>query len=119
MTTLHPEDLALLTDLYELTIAQNYFQEGHNGLATFSLFIRGYPRHRGLLVACGLEDVLRYLEGLCFPSSAIDYLYRTGIFDHDFLGYLKGLRFSGAVWAIPEGRLFFANEPILEVSAHH
>jgi nicotinate phosphoribosyltransferase len=111
------EDMSLLTDLYELTMAQSYFQEEHNDLATFSLFIRKYPPHRGFFVSCGLEDVLRYLEGLRFTPGAIDRLHRTGIFSDDFLEYLKGLRFTGVVRAIPEGRLFFVDEPVLEVTA--
>ena len=112
-----PEDMPLLTDLYELTMAQSYFQENHNDLATFSLFIRKYPSHRSFFVSCGLEDVLRYLEAFCFTPEAIDRLHRTGIFTGDFLEYLGGLHFTGVVRAIPEGRLFFCDEPILEVTA--
>jgi nicotinate phosphoribosyltransferase len=112
-----PEDMSLLTDLYELTMAQSYFREGHNDLATFSLFIRRYPPHRGFFVSCGLEDVLRYLEGFRFTPGAIDRLHRTSIFSDDFLEYLEGLRFTGEVRAIPEGHLFFRDEPVLEVTA--
>jgi nicotinate phosphoribosyltransferase len=111
------EDLSLLTDLYELTMAQGYFQEEHNDLATFSLFIRKFPPHRGYLVSCGLEDVLRYLEEFHFTSGAIDKLHSTGIFSGAFLEYLKELHFTGTVRAIPEGRLFFCDEPVLEVTA--
>ena len=114
---LPPEQLALLTDLYQLTMAQTYFHEGHNGEATFSLFIRRYPPNRGFFVSCGLEEVLRYLEALRFSSDATDRLRSTGVFSDEFLKYLKGLRFTGEVRAIPEGRLFFANEPVLEVTA--
>jgi len=111
------EDMALLTDLYELTMAQSYFHEDHNEPATFSLFIRKYPPNRGFFVSCGLEDVLRYLEDFRFTIKAIDWLHRTKIFSDDFLDYLKELRFIGEVRAIPEGRLFFVNEPVLEVTA--
>ncbi len=111
------EDVALLTDLYELTMAQGYLHEGHNEPATFSLFIRKYPPNRGFFVSCGLEDVLRYLESFRFTPKALDQLHRTGIFSDDFLDYLKELRFSGEVRAIPEGRLFFVDEPVLEVTA--
>ncbi len=110
-------DMPLLTDLYELTMAQSYFHEDHNEQATFSLFIRKYPPDRGFFVSCGLEDVLRYLEGFRFTSQAIDRLHRTGIFSDYFLEYLKGLRFTGEVRAISEGRLFFCDEPVLEVTA--
>ena len=111
------EDMSLLTDLYQLTMAQGYFREDHNEPATFSLFIRKYPPHRGYFVSCGLQDVLDYLEAFHFTSGAIDRLRDTGIFADDFLDYLKGLRFTGAVRAVPEGRLFFRDEPVLEVTA--
>lgn len=112
-----PENIALLTDLYELTMAQSYFLENHNERATFSLFIRKYPPNRGFFVSCGLEDVLRFLEEFRFSPGAIDHLHRTGIFSNDFLDYLGGISFTGEVRAIPEGRLFFVDEPVLEVTA--
>ena len=110
------EEPGLLTDLYELTMAQSYFQHGMLAPATFSLYIRKYPANRGYFVAAGLEDVLSYLECWRFPQESIDFLGSTGIFSRDFLDYLSGLRFTGEVRAIPEGRLFFADEPVLEVS---
>ena len=110
------EEPGLLTDLYELTMAQSYFQHGMFAPATFSLFIREYPPNRSYFVAAGLEDVLTYLEEWRFPEESIDYLRSSGIFSADFLDYLSGLRFTGEVRAIPEGRLFFADEPILEVT---
>ncbi|MEK7806554.1 MAG: nicotinate phosphoribosyltransferase [Chloroflexota bacterium] len=111
------EDLALFADLYELTMAQAFHREGMFAPATFSLFVRQYPPHRGYLVAAGLADVLDYLEGLKFSETSLDYLRSTGLFTQDFLAYLKELRFTGSVRAIPEGRLFFVNEPVLEVTA--
>jgi nicotinate phosphoribosyltransferase len=110
-------NLALLTDLYQLTMAQSYFRSGKFEPATFSLFIRAYPPNRGYFVAAGLKDVLDFLEGLRFNGEAIDYLRSTGLFAADFLDYLKGLSFTGEVWAIAEGRLFFKDEPIAEVTA--
>jgi len=109
--------LTLLTDLYQLTMAQAYWQHQVMGQATFSLFVRHLPPERGYLVAAGLEDVLRYLEGLRFGPEELSYLEGTGIFDPSFLHYLSELRFSGEVWAVPEGRLVFAQEPLLEVTA--
>jgi len=109
--------LALLTDLYQLTMAQGYFREQRLGEATFSLSIRSYPPDRGYFVAAGLFDVLDYLETLSFDSGSLDYLAQQKLFSDDFLHYLGGVRFSGAVWAIPEGRIFFADEPVLEISA--
>ena len=111
------ENLALLTDLYQLTMAQAYFQNRRTELATFSLFIRAYPDNRGYFVSAGLEDVLEFLEGFSFDSTAIDYLYSLKLFADDFLDFIKSLRFTGEVWAIPEGRLFFKDEPIVEVTA--
>ena len=110
-------NLALLTDLYQLTMAQSYLQSGKLEPATFSLFVRAYPHNRGYFIAAGLKDVLDFLEGLSFDREAIDYLHSTGMFAADFLDYLKALRFTGEVWAVPEGRLFFKDEPILEITA--
>jgi len=110
-------NLTLLTDLYQLTMAQSYFRERQFGDATFSLFIRSYPPDRGYFVAAGLKDVLDYLENFACDSAGIEYLARQGQFSEDFLNYLSGLRFSGDVWAIPEGEIFFKDEPILEVTA--
>ena len=111
------DEPGLLTDLYELTMSQAYFQHGMFAPATFSLFIRDYPANRSYFVTAGLEDVLTYLEGWRFPKESIDYLRSTGIFSPDFLDYLSSLRFTGDVRAISEGRLFFAEEPVLEVTA--
>jgi nicotinate phosphoribosyltransferase len=112
-----PEELSLLTDLYELTMAQSYFQKGMFSPATFSLFVRKYPPNRAYFVSAGLEDVLHYLEDFRITQDSIDYLRSTGIFSRDFLDFLATLRFTGEVWAIPEGRLFFCDEPVLEVTA--
>jgi nicotinate phosphoribosyltransferase len=111
------QNLTLLTDLYQLTMAQGYFREQQLGAATFSLFIRSYPPNRGYFVSAGLSDVLDYLENFSFDNAALDYLAAQQIFTDDFLHYLADLRFTGEVWAIPEGRLFFKDEPVLEVTA--
>ena len=110
-------ELALSTDLYELTMAQAYFQSRRMGPATFSLFVRGHVKNRGYYVAAGLEDALDFLAAFAFDGASIDYLRSTRIFAADFLDYLRTLRFTGSVRALPEGRLFFADEPILEVTA--
>ena len=108
--------MGLFTDLYELTMAQAYFLQGMSEPATFSLFIRTYPPNRGYLVSAGLDDVLEYLSNLSFSPKGMDYLSSTGIFREDFLGFLKDVKFTGSVRAIPEGRLFFADEPVLEIT---
>jgi nicotinate phosphoribosyltransferase len=108
---------ALLTDLYQLTMAQSYFAEGvHGRRATFSLFIRQLPRGWGYLVAAGLDDVLAYLETFAFTGDDIARLEKTGLFTADFLAFLAGVRFTGDVRAMPEGTLFFPDEPVLEVT---
>jgi len=108
---------ALLTDLYQLTMAACYFDQGMAEEATFSLFIRKYPQHRGYFVAAGLEEALRYLETLRFSGDDLVYLESTGLFSAKFLDYLQGVRFTGEVFALPEGSIFFKDEPVLEVSA--
>ncbi|HEX9882984.1 MAG TPA: nicotinate phosphoribosyltransferase, partial [Desulfobaccales bacterium] len=111
------ERLALLTDMYQLTMAACYFDQGMHEEATFSLFIRKYPAHRGYFVAAGLTEALNYLKTLRFTEADLAYLDSTGLFQAKFLDYLKGVRFTGEVHALPEGSIFFKDEPILEVSA--
>ena len=109
-------DAALFTDLYQLTMLQAYWKEGLEGEAVFDLFVRRL-RERNYLVACGLDDVLRYLEHLHFTSDALTYLAALGQFEDGFLDYLETFRFTGDVWAVEEGTPVFADEPILEVVA--
>jgi nicotinate phosphoribosyltransferase len=112
------EELGLFTDLYQLTMAQSYFEHGKSHhLATFSLFIRTYPPQRSYFVAAGLPTVLAYLQQVHFPSTAIAYLRQSGRFSETFLRYLSTWRFQGDVWALPEGTVFFINEPVLEITA--
>lgn len=111
------ENLALLTDLYQLTMAQAYFQSRRRGVASFSLFVRTYPQNRSYFVSAGLQDVLTYLSELHFDDTAIAYLRSKRLFANDFLDFLQTVRFTGEVWAIPEGRLFFKDEPIVEITA--
>ena len=107
----------LLTDLYELNMAASYLQRGMGGEATFSLFIRQLPPTRGFLVAAGLEPALEFLEGFGLSESELDYLGRKLGFEDPVLDALGALRFSGEVWAVPEGRIVYANEPLLEITA--
>jgi nicotinate phosphoribosyltransferase len=111
------DNMALLTDLYELTMADSYYRRGKNQETTFDLFARHLPPHRSYLVAAGLEQVLYYLAHLQFTSQAIDYLASLKMFSRGFLHYLKGFRFTGTVWAIPEGEIFFPKEPVMRVTA--
>ena len=108
---------ALLTDLYELTMLQSYFDSGMAGAAVFDLFIRRLPPQRNYLVACGLEDALHYLETAHFTTESLTYLKSLNLFSAEFLESLGAFRFTGDVFAVPEGTIVFANEPILEVIA--
>ena len=104
---------ALLTDLYELTMLQAYFEEGMQARAVFSLFSRRLPPSRNYLLTCGLDDVLAFLETLRFDEAAIEYLRSLGRFSDAFLRSLATFRFTGDVWAVPEGTPVFAGEPLL------
>ena len=108
---------ALVTDLYELTMAEAFLRAGMNATATFSLYVRRLPAQRGYLVAAGLDEALAYLESFRFTADDLDFLRGTGRFSKELLGYLAGVRFTGDVRAIPEGRVVFAEEPLLEVTA--
>jgi len=113
------ENIALLLDLYELTMAQGYWKTKKAGqLATFDLFVRQLPRNRGYLINAGLEDILQYLDNLRFTLEDIAYLKKQEIFSADFLDYLAQFKFSGDIWAMPEGEIFFANEPVIRVTAN-
>lgn len=111
------EDGALLTDLYELTMAASYLREGMNEPATFSLFVRKLPPGRGFLVAAGLADVLRRLRDFRFGPRAVNHLRRSARFEPEVLRRLAATRFTGRVRAVPEGTAIFPDEPLLEITA--
>ncbi|MBC8443854.1 MAG: nicotinate phosphoribosyltransferase, partial [Deltaproteobacteria bacterium] len=106
----------LFTDLYELTMSAVYHARQMSETATFSLFARDLPQ-RNFYVAAGLEDALEALENFRFSLGDLDYLKTTGLFEPGFLSSLEDCHFSGSVLALPEGTIFFPNEPILEVTA--
>ena len=111
-------NLTLLTDLYELTMMQGYFRNEYaNENVIFDAFYRKNPDGNGFSVCCGLEQVIEYIENLRFEKEDIDYLRSTGKFGEDFLEYLSGFRFTGDIYAIPEGRVMFPREPVLKVKA--
>jgi nicotinate phosphoribosyltransferase len=110
----------LVTDLYELTMAAAYLENNLTGTATFELFVRSLPPERGFLVAAGLEQALDYLEHVHFRDSEIEYLRQQGLFqqiNRGFFEYLKTFRFTGEVWAVPEGTPIFGEEPLLRITA--
>ena len=107
----------LLTDLYQLTMLAAYFERGMEETAVFEFFVRRLPERRNFLVAAGLEQVVEYLEALRFTPAELEWLESTQLFAQRFLQRLEGLRFCGDVDALPEGTPFFANEPVLRVTA--
>jgi len=108
---------ALLTDLYQLTMMQAYLDEGMVETATFELFVRKLPQQRNFLVAAGLDQALDFLETLAFTDDELGWLARDGGFPSRFVDQLREFRFTGDVDAMPEGTVFFPDEPILRVTA--
>jgi nicotinate phosphoribosyltransferase len=110
-------EVALLSDLYELTMAASYLEHGFNDRACFSLSVRRLPQRRGYLVAAGTERLFEAVQALRFDAQALEYLDSLKLFKPEFLDYLGKFRFTGSIRALPEGSIFFAEEPILEVDA--
>ena len=108
---------ALLTDLYQINMMQAYLDHGETDTAVFEFFVRSLPARRGFLVAAGLEQALDYLENLSFSAAELEWLKNTGRFGTNLLDYFRDFRFAGDIHAMPEGTVFFANEPILRVTA--
>ena len=108
----------LLTDLYELTMMQGYFNSPQeNKTVVFDLFYRINPSNASFAITCGLEQAIEYIKNLKFTDSQLNYLKSLGIFDDEFLNYLKNFKFSGDILAIPEGTVVFPMEPLLQVKA--
>ena len=110
-------NLTLLTDLYELTMMQGYYEKGQNEYVIFDVFFRQNPCNNGYSVCAGLDQVIDYIKNLHFTYDDVDYLRGLGIFKEDFLHYLSGFHFSGDIYAIPEGTVVFPKEPLLKVVA--
>ena len=108
---------ALLTDLYQLTMLQAYYEQEMTGTAVFELFVRRLPPERDFLVAAGLEQALEYLEDLRFGEEELAWVRASGLFKDSFSDDLRKLRFTGDVHAMPEGTVFYGNEPLLRVTA--
>jgi nicotinate phosphoribosyltransferase len=112
-----PDRSPLLTDLYQLTMLQAYFEHGMTDTAVFEFFTRRLPPQRNFLLAAGLEQALAYLEDLHFEADELDWIRSCGRFSRDFADHLAALRFTGDVHAMREGTIFFADEPIVRVTA--
>lgn len=110
----------LIVDLYELTMAAGYWENDWNPKATFEMFVREMPSHRSYLISAGLKQVVDYLQSINFNREEISYLKQLPSFKHvsiEFFEYLSELRFSGGVWAVPEGQFFFPQEPLIRITA--
>jgi nicotinate phosphoribosyltransferase len=110
------EDMSLFTDFYELTMCAAYFDNKNFESATFDLFVRRLPENRSYLLFTGLEQVLLYLQSIKFTEPHLAYLKRQG-FNEQFLDYLRNFKFTGEVWAVPEGTVAFPNEPLIRITA--
>ncbi len=114
---MNQRDLTLLTDFYELTMMQGYYEQGQNETVVFDVFYRQNPCNGGYAVCAGLAQVIEYVKGLNFTYEDVDYLRSLGIFSEDFLNYLGGFHFTGDIYAIPEGTIIFPKEPLLKIIA--
>ncbi|OYO59624.1 nicotinate phosphoribosyltransferase, partial [Lachnotalea glycerini] len=110
-------NLTLLTDFYELTMMQGYFKNNKTETVIFDAFYRTNPSGNGYAITAGLDQVIDYIKNLRFVTEDIEYLRSLSIFDEDFLAYLKDFRFSGDIYAIPEGTVVFPREPLIKVIA--
>ena len=109
-------NLTMLCDFYELTMSQGYFAKGHKDrIAYFDLFFRRCPDGGGFAIAAGLEQIVQYIEELHFSAEDIEYLRGRKLFSEEFLTYLADFKFTGDIWAVPEGTPMFPNEPIITV----
>lgn len=112
------KNLTMLTDLYQLTMMNGYFKKNiHDDILVFDLFFRKNPSNGGYTIICGIEQVIDYIESLEFKKEDIEYLRSLDLFEEDFLGYLSDFKFSGEIYAVREGSIMFANEPIIRVKA--
>ena len=112
------ENMAMLCDFYEFTMSNGFFKNGfYKRSVYFDVFFRKVPDNGGFAIAAGLEQVIEYIKELHFEDEDIEYLRSKGIFDEEFLAYLKDFKFSGDIYAVPEGTPVFPNEPIMTVKA--
>ena len=111
-------NLTLLTDFYELTMMQGYFKEEEQNVnVIFDVFYRNNPDGNAFSISCGLEQVIDLINNFRFDKEDIDYLASLGTFQEDFLDYLRDFKFTGSIWAIPEGNVMFPREPVIKVMA--
>ncbi|MGF7018618.1 nicotinate phosphoribosyltransferase [Lachnospiraceae bacterium PF1-21] len=114
---MNTRNLTLLTDLYELTMMQGYFEKQQTETVIFDMFYRSNPSKGGYAICAGLEQVIDYVKNLHFDEADVEYLRSLGIFKEPFLAYLRDFKFSGSIYAIPEGTVVFPQEPLVKVIA--
>ena len=118
MATSEKLNLTMLCDFYELTMGNGYFEKGYKDRITyFDLFFRRCPDGGGFAIAAGLEQIVDYIQNLHFSPEDIEYLRGRKLFSEEFLAYLADFRFTGDIWAVPEGTPIFPHEPIITVKA--
>ena len=118
MATGEKLNLTMLCDFYELTMSNGYFEKGYRDRITyFDLFFRRCPDGGGFAIAAGLEQIIEYIQDLHFSQEDIAYLRERNLFSEEFLEYLAGFKFTGDIWAVPEGTPVFPREPIITVRA--
>ena len=110
--------LELVTDFYEFTMSNGFFSKNmQNTTAYFDVFFREIPDDGGYVIFAGLEQIIDYIKNLKFDDDDINYLKSKNIFSDNFLEYLRNFRFTGKIWAVPEGTVVFPNEPLITVKA--
>ena len=112
------EKLELLADFYEFTMSNGYFEKEKNNIAYFDVFFRKVPDNGGYAIVAGLEQIIEYVQNLKFDDEDIEYLRNQNMFSEKYLQYLREFKFTGDIWAIPEGTVVFPNEPLLTVKAN-
>lgn len=114
---MNQEKLELIADFYEFTMSNGYFTKNKNDIAYFDVFFRKVPDKGGYAIVAGLEQVIEFIQNLKFDKQDIDYLRSQNIFSEEYLKYLENFKFTGDIWAIPEGTVVFPNEPLITVKA--
>ena len=118
MKTANGINLSMLCDFYELTMGNGYWKSGMKDCITyFDVFFRSVPDEGGYAIAAGLEQIVDYIQKLHFSEEDLEYLRSRGIFDEEFLTYLRDFKFHGDMWAVPEGTPIFPREPVITVRA--
>lgn len=110
-------NLEMIADFYEFTMSNGYFVKKINDIAYFDIFFRKVPDNGGFAIFAGLEQIINFIKNLHFSEEDILYLKEQNLFSKEFLDYLRNFKFTGDIWAVPEGTVVFPNEPLLTVRA--